>query len=131
MGVPVDEKKGAVQKLVEGERPVITSDMTIEQQMVVQKKQKLWDMGQSAIGNERNTVIEQANILPLDVNAVSKKIDSISEKTSYEETDQAMAVVLVSDENDSGSIDSSGKGGLVLLPSGGGEDPHKKLYAGS
>ena len=41
--------KGPVQKLVEGSRPVITEDMTIKQQMVVQRKQKLWDMGQSAI----------------------------------------------------------------------------------
>ena len=41
--------KGPVQKLVEGSRPVITEDMTIKEQMVVQRKQKLWDMGQSAI----------------------------------------------------------------------------------
>ena len=59
--------KGPVQKLVEGSRPVITEDMTIKQQMVVQRKQKLWDMGQSAIesyasyeegGQEGNTFIQ-------------------------------------------------------------------------
>ena len=96
------------------------------------------EAARDSTGHSRGTgtiVVErkssQATILPLDVNGVSKKVDSISEKASYEETDQAVAVVLVPDENDSGSIDSSGKGGLVLLPSGGGEDPHKKLYAGS
>jgi len=145
MGVPVDSGKGAGTKLGE------ESDKKVKRRRVgpSYKTGSLTTIGpdgkpmtaaeleaaKDSTGHSRGTVVErkssQATILPLDVNGVSKKVDSISEKASYEETDQAVAVVLVPDENDSGSIDSSGKGGLVLLPSGGGEDPHKKLYAGS
>ena len=56
-------KKGALQKLIEGERPVITDDMTIEQQMVVQKKQKLWDMGQEATGASVEEKLKTANVI--------------------------------------------------------------------
>ena len=59
-------EKGAVQKLVEGERPVITSDMTIEQQMVVQKKQKLWDRHKQATGASKERDKESSPI-PLTV----------------------------------------------------------------
>ncbi len=124
-------EKGAVQKLVEGERPVMTDDMTIEQQMVVQKKQKLWDMGQQATGASVEKKLKTAN----EQGGAKAVIESISTTAPYEETGKEVVTVPSTTKKETNVDDQviGGSGGgapLVTSGDGGGKDPYEILYKG-
>jgi hypothetical protein len=76
--------KGPLQKLVEGSRPVITEDMTIKQQMVVQKKQKLWDMGERVRGP---SIVKPSKSI--------EKTKSLESYASYEEGEDNIVFVQI------------------------------------
>ena len=123
-------EKGAVQKLVEGERPVMTDDMTIEQQMVVQKKQKLWDMGQQATGASVEKKLKTAN----EQGGAKAVIESISTTASYDKNETEVVTVPAPKTTVVEDISGAGGGGNApLVVGGGGEggaDPYESLYKG-
>ena len=70
------------------------------------------------------------NIVPIDVDAVSKKTDNISNFASYEESSDQEIVVVAPSSNSNQNQNQNEEGSVlpVVVGGGGGDDPYSNLY---